>query len=180
MNDEQQFWRDVQKFMNQFPGFVSVAKKIGEIGDLETWQASEQRKLEAITQEIEKQRAVIVSEREAANAAAARLLLESEAKLLAHAEQINQDSNAAKAANSLIMANARNVAEMTVASAQAKAKEITDVTEPRKAALEAEITALMDKMLAVKGEHEVTQNALAQAKGEHASFLKKLLGTADA
>ena len=39
MNDEQQLWRDVQKFMNQFPGFVSVAKKIGEVGDLEAWQA---------------------------------------------------------------------------------------------------------------------------------------------
>ena len=65
-----------------------------------------------------------------------------------------------------------------MADAQAKAKEIADVVEPRKAKLEAEIAALMDKILSAKTEHEETTNALAKAKDDHASFLKKLLGTA--
>lgn len=178
MNDEQQFWRDVQKFMNQFPGFVSVARKIGEIGDLETWQANEQRKLEAITQEVEKQRAVIVSEREAANVEATRRLRESEAKLSEHAELMSRAKADIETEAKTVLGRAGQDAAKIMTDAKAKAKEITDVVEPKKAALEAEIAALMDKMLAVKSEHEAAKGYLEKVKDDHASFLKKILGTA--
>jgi chromosome segregation ATPase len=180
MNDEQQLWRDVQKFMNQFPGFVAVAKKIGEIGDLVTWQASEQHKLETITQEIERQRAAIASERAAADKEAARKLQESETKLAEHAKQMQADKESASTSSSIVVQEAQAEAHKIVGEARAKAKELSDVIEPKKAALEANIAELMDKMLKIKGEHEATQSALAKAKDDHSSFLKKLLGTADA
>ena len=175
MNDEQQLWRDVQKFMNQFPGFVAVAKKIGEIGDLATWQASERRKLEAVTQEVEKQRAVIATERAAADKEAARKLQESEYTLQHHAKTMESAKIAMDGEYNRILDEAKTSAAKVLAVAQDKAKEITDVIEPKKAALEAEIAALMDKMLAVKSEHEATQSALARAKDAHASFIKNIL-----
>jgi hypothetical protein len=176
MNDEQQLWRDVQKFMNQFPGFVAIAKKIGEIGDLAAWQASEQRKLEAITLEIEKQRAAIVSEREAVNAEAARKLQESEAKLLEHVERMNRATSAAQAQSAGLIESANARAAQVIAKATAEAKKIADVVEPKKAALEDEIAALTEKVLSIKGEHAEITDALTKVKDDHASFLKKILG----
>lgn len=178
MNDEQQFWRDVQKFMNQFPGFVSIAKKIGEIGDLETWQASEQRKLEAITQEIEKQRAIITSEREAANAEATRKLQDLEAKVKEHSNRMQADKESAVTSSNIIIQDAKSEASRLVGEAKAAAKELVDVTEPKKAALETEIAALMDKMLSVKSAHEEAARAFTQAKDEHARFISRIVGTA--
>lgn len=180
MNDEQQLWRDVQKFMNQFPGFVAIAKKIGEIGDLAAWQAAEQRKLETATQEVEKQRAAIASERAAADKEASRKLQESEAKLSEHADRMKSVEAASKSQLAAYLADANERASRIVSAAQAQAKNLTDVVEPKKVALEAEIASLMDKMLAVKSEHEATQSALAKAKDAHASFIKNILGTAEA
>ena len=180
MNDEQQLWRDVQRFMNQFPGFVAVAKKIGEIGDLAAWQAAEQRKLETVTQEVEKQRAVIATERAAADKEAARKLQELEASIQARDSQIQGLEAAARANFESVTASAQKEADRMVGEAKAAAKKLTDVIEPRKAALEAEIASLIDKITMAKAYHADVSGALAKAKDDHASFLKKLLGTAEA
>ncbi len=176
MNDEQQLWRDVQKFMNQFPGFITVAKKIGQIGDLESWQAAEQRKLDAITQEIEKHRQAIKIERDAANVEADRKLKESESKLKAHADQMQNLELAARTNYAAVQATAQKEANRVLEAANATAKEIADVMEPRKAELEKQIADLMDVMLMAKKEHESTVNALAMAKDQHSAFIKAIVG----
>ncbi len=139
MNDEQQLWRDVQKFMNQFPGFVAVAKKIGEIGDLGTWQAAEKRKLEALTQEVEKQRQLITSERAAANTEAARKKTEMDAEIVSHQEWAKNHKDAATTTAQSVVAEAKASAEKVLNDARAKAAEITKVVEPKKAALKSRL-----------------------------------------
>jgi chromosome segregation ATPase len=176
MNDEQQLWKDVQKLLNQYPGLIAIARKIGEIGDLKVWQENEQRKLEALTQEVEKQRAMIISEREAMNAEVERKLKESEAKLKEQADQMRNLELTARTNYDAIQATAEKEANRVRDAADAKAKEIIDVIEPRKAALESEIAALMDTMLATKNEHEAAVSALAAAKNQHAEFIKKIVG----
>jgi hypothetical protein len=180
MNDEQQLWRDVQKFMNQFPGFITVAKKIGQIGDLESWQAAEQRKLDAITQEIEKQRQAIKIERDAVNVEVERKLQESEDRLKEHHGRMQAEQESVSTASNAIIQEARSKAHKIVDEAKAKAKEITDgvaMTESRKTELEQQIADLMDAMLAVKNEHEATVGALAATKNQHAEFIKQIIGT---
>ena len=177
MNDEMQLWKDVQKFLNQYPGLIAIAKKIGEIGSLEEWYAGEQRKLEALTQEVEKQRKIIASEREAANVEAARKAQELEGQVQQHADQLKRDAAAAQATADAVLKRASADASTIVGTAQAKAKELTYLIEPKKAALEAEIASLLDKVTAAKDEHASVTDALAKAKDDHASFLKKLMGT---
>lgn len=179
MNDEQQLWRDVQKFMNQFPGFITVAKKIGQIGDLEAWQAAEQRKLDAITQEIERQRQAIKTERDAANVDVERKLKESEASINDRDSRIQALETAARANYDSMVAGARKEADRILDVAAAKAKEITNgvaMTESRKAELEQQIADLMDVMLVAKNEHVATVGALAAAKNQHAAFIKQITG----
>ncbi len=180
MNDEQQLWRDVQKFMNQFPGFVSIAKKIGDLGDLKTWQENEQRKLEALTQEVEKQRQAIVIEREAANSAVARVQKVAEEQTQQSIDRMNAHEMSARVTADGIVNLAREDAAKIVATAQATAKEITDgvaMMESRKTELEQQIADLMDAMLAAKNEHEATVGALAATKNQHAEFIKQIIGS---
>lgn len=177
MNDEQQLWKDVQKFLNQYPGLIALAKKIGDIGDLKTWQENEHRKLEALTQEVEKQRKAIKIERDAANVAAARNLQELEAGIRERESRIQGLETVARANYDSTVAGARKEADRILDAATARAKEVDDVLEPRKVALEADIATLMDRMLAARNEHEATVSALAAAKNQHAEFIRQIIGT---
>jgi DNA repair exonuclease SbcCD ATPase subunit len=180
MNAEQQLWKDVQKFMNQFPGFITVAKKIGDIGDLETWQENEQRKLETLTQEVEKQRQAIKIERDAANAEAAKRFQELEASIEERDSRFQALESATRANCDSMIAGARKEADRILDVAATKAKEITDgvaMTEARKTELEQQIADLMDVMLATKNEHESIADALAATKDQHAAFIKQIIGT---
>jgi chromosome segregation ATPase len=181
MNDEQQLWRDVQKFMNQFPGFVAIAKKIGELGDLKTWQENEQRKLDALRQEAENQRAAIVAEREAANASAKRSQEEIESQISVHEQWKKDSETAAQSGFETITTSAQSEADKILGEAKAKVKEIIDqmdLMRPKKAALEKEIAALTDDAAAAKREYGTSVAALTAIKDQHASFVSQIVGIA--
>ncbi len=177
MNDEQQLWRDVQRFMNQFPGFVAVAKKIGEVGDLAQWQEAENRKLELLKQEVEKQRKIITDERASFDVEKARFEQNRAVDAKAHAERISTYEVAKKAEADAIINIAKGKADKHLADVQVKAAEMDKVLTPKKVALEAEIAALLDKVTSMEVAHRNVSEALEKAKADHADFLKKLLGT---
>ena len=182
MNDEQQLWRDVKKFFSQFPSFLPMAKKIGEIGDIEEWRASVQRNLESVTQEVEKQRLVLASERAAADADAARGKQELEARALEHAERMKTNEGAARANSDQILADANGRAAKIISDAEMSAKAIDKEVaglRAQKAKLSDEIADLTDKLTALKNSHSDATDALEKVKQQHAGFVKKLLGTAD-
>ncbi len=175
MNDEQQLWKDVQKLMNQFPGFVAIAKKIGEIGSLEEWAVSKQQHLDALTQEVEKQHQVIASERAAADRELAQkrteleVLKAGEATHNAKLQGVAADWDAKNKAN---IDAANKEAARIIAAAQAAADDVVT----KKKVLEQELAAVQSKVTTLRDQHAAATDALAKVKEDHAAFVKKISG----
>ena len=179
MNDEQQLWKDVQKFMSQFNGFVAVSKKIGEIGDLAEYEASVRHKVAETKQEIIKQREILASERAAAETAMSQKQQEMEEKVRLFREQETAQRAAlmtAKADSDRIISADLVLADREASRILAEAQAEVDVLKATKNSLEKDVKALQAKLDAVTSDHAASTKALAKVKEDHANFVKALAG----